>query len=390
MAELVNDLRCRICPGVASVFLLRENVPVQQNFVFRSQQDAQGVGRGDLRMAICSSCGFVFNAAFEPALVAYDGQYENDQSCSPSFSAYADELVRYLVEDRGVQRARVVEVGCGQGYFLRRLILHPDADNSGTGFDPTYRGQGVELEGRLRFERRYYGADAAETAADVVVCRHVIEHLQQPLELLQQVHRALALSPKPKLFFETPCVEWILRNDAFWDFFYEHCSLFTAASLRTAFEASGFRVDQIRHLFGGQYLFLEGERSSKEVTRNPGELVALAHAFAQREKVLRRKWASEVADLARGGGLAVWGAGAKGVTFVNLIDPLRTHIDCVVDLNPAKQGTFIAGSAHPIVDYLELSARGVTTAIVMNPNYIEENRRLLEKAGIAVTLIVTA
>ena len=75
------------------------------------------------------------------------------------------------------------------------------------------------------------------------------------------------------------------------------------------------------------------------------------------------------------------------MTFANLIDPARALVDCVVDLNPQKQGAFVAGTGHPIVDYRALGSRGVTTAIVMNPNYLDENRRLLREAGLAVELI---
>jgi hypothetical protein len=58
-----------------------------------------------------------------------------------------------------------------------------------------------------------------------------------------------------------------------------------------------------------------------------------------------------------------------------------------VDLNPNKQGHFIAGSGHPIVSYQELMPRGVATAILMNPNYGDENRLLLRDAGIQIDLI---
>ena len=84
---------------------------------------------------------------------------------------------------------------------------------------------------------------------------------------------------------------------------------------------------------------------------------------------------------------ALWGAGAKGVTFANLIDGSRELIDCVVDLNPLKQGHYLPGTGHPIVSHQALTARGVSTAILMNPNYREENLALIREAGLDVELI---
>lgn len=58
-----------------------------------------------------------------------------------------------------------------------------------------------------------------------------------------------------------------------------------------------------------------------------------------------------------------------------------------MDLNPNKQGRFVPGTGLPIVSYYGLPKRNVTTAILMNPNYCEENQLLLKKAGIELNLI---
>ena len=69
------------------------------------------------------------------------------------------------------------------------------------------------------------------------------------------------------------------------------------------------------------------------------------------------------------------------------MDPKRELITCVVDLNPQKQGKYLPGTGHPIVDYLVLPDLGVTTAILMNPNYREENQALLRQASLSVKLV---
>jgi SAM-dependent methyltransferase len=374
---------CPLCDSDADVFLTRGDVPVRQNFVFRSRHEAESVPRGDLRFAVCPRCGFVFNAAFDPELVPYGTDYENNQTCSPSFNSYADDLVRYLVEERGVRDSRVVEVGCGQGYFLRRLVAFAGANNAGVGFDPSYRGPESDLDGRLRFVRAYYDASTSDVAADVVVCRHVIEHVKQPLDLLRNVGAA------PRVFFETPCAQWIFDNDAFWDIFYEHCSLFTAGSLAAAFARRGFRLESVRHVFEGQYLLAEGVRAGEvPAERGRSDIRRRAFAFAERSRALEETWRAKIATIAAGERIAIWGAGAKGVTFANVIDPRRQTIDCLVDLNPAKHGTYVSGTGHEVVDYRALRERGVTVAIVMNPNYVAENRRILSEAGTDVRLLV--
>ncbi|HYD69450.1 class I SAM-dependent methyltransferase [Azospirillum sp.] len=365
-------------------------MPVHQNLVVATPEQARRLTRGALDMVACEDCGFVFNRAFDSGRLAYGEDYDNTQSCSPYFDAYLDDLARHLVEAKGVRHAHVVEVGCGKGHFLRKLVSYPGAENRGTGFDPSYVGPDRDGEGKLVFERRFYGADCADVPADVVVCRHVIEHVPEPLSLLQAVRAALIGSPRARVFFETPCVEWILKNRILWDFFYEHCSLFTAASLSLAFARAGFHVEGVRHIFGGQYLWLEATPAEGAPAADPvdaGRVAALARAYGCSEGVRREEWALRLRDLRRQGAVALWGAGAKGATLANLVDPDGELIDCIVDVNPNKQGRHLPGTGHPIVSPAALAVRGVRNAVLMNPNYRDENLRLLSEVGIACNLI---
>jgi SAM-dependent methyltransferase len=372
-----------------SEFLRREQVPVHQNLIFSDQACAAKIGRGDLDLRLCEACGFIFNRAFDPEKIMYGEEYDNTQSHSPSFNEYLDELVSHMVVEENVRGEKIVEVGCGKGLFLRKLVEFEGAGNTGRGFDPSYAGEDLDLDGRLTFERRYYDAECADVPADVVVSRHVIEHVPDPLRLLRNIRQALVNSRDARIFIETPCVRWILRNHVIWDFFYEHCSYFTAESLATALRMAGFAVQSVRHVFKGQYLWLEARVAvdASPVTREPGDVPALAAQFALAERRLTGEWEAKVKGLTSRGGVALWGAGAKGVTFANLIDPAREWIECVVDLNPSKQGGYVPGTGHSIISPRELTSYGVKSAILMNPNYREENLALLRESGIDVALI---
>ncbi len=381
---------CPICRSNSlATFLRRKQVPVYQNLIMKDQRSALEIPRGDLSLAVCEDCGFVFNQDFEPSMMSYGEDYNNTQSCSSLFDDYLSNLARKLVVEKGVKNSRVVEVGCGKGQFLRKLI--DMGGNIGYGFDPSYVGPDTDLEGRLRFKKCYYGKEWAYIPADVIVCRHVIEHLPDPLDLLYTIRRALLNSPRARVFFETPSVEWILRNQVIWDFFYEHCSYFTEASLTTAFEASGFCVESVQPVFGEQYLWLEARPLSQDkepaVTKRPGSMPDLATEFAASESALKELWRVRVQKLAAKGKIAIWGGGAKGVTFANLIDPERRWIACAVDLNPHKQGGFLPGTGHPIIGYQELRPYNVWAAVLMNSNYRDENFALLRCADLKVELI---
>ncbi len=349
---------CPVCRSQASsIFLRRDQVPVCQNRIIRSEEESTTVGRGQLGLACCSVCGFVYNSSFDPSRLPYGPDYDNSQTSSPHFNSYISGILDYLLERGRISNAHIIEIGCGNGHFLRSL-LERDASNRGTGFDPSYQGPLAGLDGRLSFEQRYYDETCAGLTADVVICRHVIEHIPKPRDLLTTTRRALAHSPRALVFFETPNVEWILRLQVIWDFFYEHCSYFSAGSLATAFVACGFRIERVKNAFGGQYLWLE---AVPEIDGGPGlpevdgsTIARSARQFAAAERQLVAQWTARLREMASEGPVALWGAAAKGATFGNLVDPNRELITCVVDSEPQQARGILAGHGPP-----DRGARGV-------------------------------
>lgn len=380
---------CPVCDGAhLKSFLHRPGVPVHQNLLMTSQDGARAIARGDLDFAICEDCGFVFNAAFDLSRLNYGKNYDNTQSCSAYFDVYLDRLAADMIERHAIRNCTIVEVGCGKGHFLRKLVSAANANNTGIGFDPSYVGPPTDLDGRLQFRTRYYDQTCTDIIADIVVCRHVIEHVPDPLPILRSVRAALTASPRARVFFETPCVEWIFRNRVIWDFFYEHCSLFSAASLGFVFRRAGFSVERVEHTFGGQYLWLEALPAQADpALPSAAETVRLATAYAEDEGKLAKGWIARLRELGEAGKVALWGAGAKGVTFANLVDPECALIDCIVDLNRNKHGCFTPGSGHPIISPTALRDRGIRNAILMNPNYREEIIRLLAEIGLELDII---
>ena len=84
--------------------------------------------------------------------------------------------------------------------------------------------------------------------------------------------------------------------------------------------------------------------------------------------------ASDVRRLdTRGRPAVVWGAGSKGVAFLNTIDTADAS-DNVVDINPRKHGMHVAGTGQEIIGPAALKTADPSLIIVMNPNYAMNSR----------------
>jgi SAM-dependent methyltransferase len=357
--------------------LNRDRSPVSQNGLFTTKEAAQAAAVAPLAIRVCISCGFVFNSAFG-AGVEYDGTYENDQTSSPAFARHVDAIAGCVLSALSGQHAAVaLEVGCGQGHFLERLVtLGEPRIRAAFGFDPAWRRR--VMRPRISIRAGYFDGAAAQELPpiDVAVSRHVIEHVEEPVAFLASI--AAALPTGALLFLETPCVQWILDGGVIQDFFFEHCSYFTAETLRLALLRGGFREPVVEHVFDGQYLWASarvGQGPARvEVAREAVDrTLGSARRFAETQNERVRGAREQVTTLLKK--VAIWGAGAKGVTFANTIDPEADLVECVIDINTKKQGGFIPVTAHPIVSPIEAMARGVRSIVIMNPNYRQEIER---------------
>jgi SAM-dependent methyltransferase len=363
-------------------------VPVHQNLVFDSREEARAIARGDLSLACCESCGFVFNAAFDESKLAYGHGYDNTQACSPTFMDHMRELADSLVAERSIAEGHVVEVGCGAGTFLRLLADLAQPGFSAEGFDPAYQGPESERNGRLRFVSAFFGADTMSRPAAAVISRHVIEHIPEPVSFLEAMRRAATRGSgghePASVWLETPSVEWILEFGAVWDLFYEHCSYFSPGSIAVACARAGLAVHGVREVFGGQYMWLEAAPAAAPRVEPPEGTLGLARAFGERMAQFEEDLKGLVGGDQMGAPTFLWGAGAKGVTVANLIDPDCTTLTAVVDMNPRKQGKWLPGTGHPIVGPEALADTADGRVIVMNANYLPEIRSTIKSIDATV------
>lgn len=381
-----------ICPESEPVPLIEmTGMPVHCNVLWPTREAALNAPRGDLRLAYFPDCGHVYNLAFDPSLMEYTQEYENSLHFSPRFQAYATELAEGLVERYDLRGKDIVEIGAGKGDFL--IMLCALSGNRGWGYDPSYVPEDGYTAENVTFIQDFYTEKYTDRRADLIVCRHVLEHIEDPDAFIAQVRRAVGDQDQAVVFFEVPNALWTLRQLGIWDIIYEHCSYFSPVSLAYLFRKHGFRVLDVREVFGGQFLTIEArtdDGASAEIV-DADELAALtadAHAFADNYRRKSAEWRERLARLAAEGKRGVvWGAGSKGVTFLNAMQA-GGEVEAIVDINPRKQGKYVAGTGQRIIAPAELRDLRPDFVIIMNANYEAEIAGMLREIGVASEILV--
>ncbi len=136
---MAQKTKCPVCSSsLINNFLRREQVPVHQNLLMLEQSSARNINRGCLNLALCEECGFIFNQSFDLSKLSYGKDYDNTQTYSCTFNSYLDKLANYLIVEKSIRNCCIVEIGCGKGGFLKKLVEVESLGNRGYGFDPSY------------------------------------------------------------------------------------------------------------------------------------------------------------------------------------------------------------------------------------------------------------
>jgi SAM-dependent methyltransferase len=383
---LVQPVTCPLCASADQLpIFAADDVPVQSALLRPDRASALAVPRGRLDVVLCRGCGLAFNRAFDEKSVLYDSNYEDAQGYSPRFRAFADELATGLVQRHRLAGKTVVEIGCGKGEFL--AALKRAGIGRAIGFDPACRLDPLHRsKPDLEIHPTLYGPGEAGLGADLVCCRHTLEHTGRPRDLLGLMRRNLEASPGAVVFVEVPDLERILAERAFWDVYYEHALYFSPHALKRLVSETGFLPGEVAKVYGGQYLTIEATIAAGSVASRPNPpprgLIDLAVAFS---KGVDERLEAGRAELARwraaGRRVAIWGSGSKGVAYLTMMRP-QDELVAVVDVNPHRWGRFLAGSGRMIVAPEELVPLRPDVVVVMNPLYIDEIGALLQKLGL--------
>lgn len=354
---------CRLCGSNDSVrFLLLSGMP-RWNHRLISTEDLTVDYGIDLHVRECTSCGFV------SLPLCLDHNYYDDYILLTSRSPQAQEFqvrqAKEFVSRFGLFEKKILEVGCGDGFFLQALA---DAGSQVVGIEPSYEQCNVARERGLHVEQGLLmrGQTLSQGPFDGFVTRQVFEHVEDMQGFLLAIRENLASSAVGLV--EVPNLDKLVSEDRFYDFIPEHLNYFSSRTLNVALSLAGFEVLEIEAVDDAESLRalvrwtapIGGSRIQTGVDRLRCQFDDFV--FQCRENRKR---------------VALWGAGGKGLSIMAVLD--LDPIEVVVDGDPEKTGRWTPVSHQEVFPPSELAARGIEAIIVTAPAYQFEIARYLRQ-----------
>ena len=344
-------VECDICDSSHPI----ELVPAH---TIRTIQTRSGVIETTFGVVACSNCGFVFLSPRmdEKELAAY---YEG-QSCLHSQSVKGanagEQGVESLQKDFIFSHVpgaieTVLEVGSAEGNFLS---MFQSNGCSCFGIEPStyYIEELVRRFGEDNiFPGRLEDLNGWEEAFDLVVMRHILEHLQSPVSGLRKVNALL--KGGGHVYIEVPNLSRIYA--AIYSYFInEHLSYFTPVSLENALKRSNFSVVFMEQFDGNPGASGKGYPVLRVIARKAPEMsIDIENDYANVTKAMDRyrKASSEFNETvvmplqkrisawaADGRRVAIFGAGPHTMELFVNTDIQKARCVAIFDNNRLKWG----------------------------------------------------
>lgn len=352
MSKLMN---CRVCraPLSASPGLRLPKTPRGTQYFITKEQFASDYGL-TIDVFSCEFCGHV---QLDGDPVIYDNDCTSATGLSPAIQAHRRTQGHAFVERFQLRDRNVLDAGCGDGYFLTLL---QEAGAIPTGIEPSGKTRVVADSGLRILDGMITRDDPVPGAPyDAFVTFHVLEHVPNPSDFLQGLHRSL--SPDGVGLVEVPSLERIVERSGFFDFMPDHLSYFSLQTLRLALEINGFDVLET-------YRDWEGEHAVAIVRKRPrADLEPFAASMNSLVMDVNRFSAAHVAAGRR---VAIWGASHHALPLLAKVD--HSTFDYVVDSAPYKQSKYTPLSHLRVVPPTTLRDDPVDVIVVIAPRYRRE------------------
>lgn len=311
----------------------------------------------DMGVAYCPQCRHIssrLSTSFpldELSRITYQELYDNfvPTDLSPSQKSFTDFVGRWMGKHipRG---AHILEIGSHDGYLLNLLQRQG------------YKCEGVEPSPFADYSREHYGLSVIKdffraeqfpaNSFDVVILRHVVEHLQDPQALVQESMKVLKNGGL--LYVEVPNSFGSLQEKFFPEFHADHISYFTMPSMLTLLARCGVTdiVNQESVVAYMKFPFLSvlGRKGNRAADARPAggwfldfRITHIIESFSAAYQL----YLDNLRELRANRSLVVWGTGSIGIQYA--IDAGWSTDDVqYVDINPKNQGLVLSVTGHRI------------------------------------------
>lgn len=329
-------MKCRICDHDVDLILDLGYQPLANALLSSPNEKC---AEYPLKFYFCDMCQYGMVPDMDSSGI-FDDSYPYYTSVNTSYVRQCQEWV--MKYRREFQPRSVLEIGSNDGYMLENF-----KDIEHVGYEPSFGPHEKALSRGIKSENQFFSSDRLSGNYDLIIANNVIAHTPKLHGIVQGIYRNL--SSRGVAVIEFPTLNNLVEKRQYDTIYQEHYSYFTLSSLCILFgqyfmglvkyEEIPSHGGSIRAYFSTNFPV---HKINSELDMGLFSTVVFKDKLASLHKIIEYKMDGKT--------MVLFGAAAKGNTFLNYLGVGTDFFDYCVDETPAKIGKFLPGSRIPIVD----------------------------------------
>jgi hypothetical protein len=354
---------CRICnSSEIETFMDLTDQPPANSLRSNLNEDLPNV---PLQLVHCSNCSTIqLSATVDPKYLF--SHYVWVTGTSKTAKEYSKYFSKNVLERSNAKNPFVVEIASNDGTFLKDFAI---SGCKVLGVDPAKNIAEMASKEGVPTLAEFFNLETANTVkekygnADIVFARNVIPHVKEVHSIIEGIDKLLKEDGIGVIEFH---YSQIILDELHYDSVYhEHLFFYSLKSMMHLLGIHGFNAfDLTKSPISGGSLVIYFSKNKRE--ESDALKAAIDNELVKKTNELQtwkdfasacEKHALQLKDTAinfkKNGSVIGYGASARSSTMLNYAGLNNEVIDCIIDKNPLKHGTFTPGTNIPIISFEE-------------------------------------
>lgn len=390
-------MKCRCCGKNINNILIDLNFsplansyikkPVNKNFFERHYP---------LVVYYCKKCWFVQANTINDPKDIFNNDYAYLSSTSSTFLKHCKQFTTEIIDKLKLnEKSFVLEIASNDGYLLD---LFNAVNIPNLGIEPTKSTADIANKKGVKTIKKFFDLKLSKLLykkcgkADLVVANNVYAHVPNIIDFTKGINKIL--KKEGVVCIEFPHFKNLLKNNLFDTIYHEHYSYLSLNSVLNVFKKCDLKIFDVKKInTQGGSLRIYGCKNNSNyiISKNVYKILNEEKKYgllnekiykSYKQKILKLKINSLTFLLNQkklGKKIAIYGAAAKGNTFLNYLRLSKDIIDVAFDSSEYKINTLMPGSLINIENPKYISKYKPNLIIILPWNLFDEITSFLSK-----------
>tara|TARA_B100000963_G_scaffold359670_1_gene387702 strand:+ start:1105 stop:1956 length:852 start_codon:yes stop_codon:yes gene_type:complete len=198
-----------------------------------------------LNLFKCNNCGFLFSPDISDLEQYYEQMEDsNYEDTMDSRKLQSDKILKTINKNNILKNKSLFDVGAGSGVLIEASIKY---GLSASGIEPSKSLYSLAKSKKLDIHLGTFPSPKIKSKYDFVTLIDVIEHVNNPKQLLIEINKIL--KNKGKLFLVTPDLDSFfsrLLKYKWWHFRIAHIGYFNKKTIKLILAKTGFKINYLK------------------------------------------------------------------------------------------------------------------------------------------------